>query len=55
MSCASQVTEEKPQVSGRTVRVCFVPATDTVRPATLRRVSGCSSGAAGPEFSLAGG
>lgn len=38
MRCASRVTEEKLQVSGRTARVCFVPATDTARPVTLRQV-----------------
>lgn len=38
MRCASRATEERLQVSGRTARVCFVPATDTARPVTPRQV-----------------
>lgn len=37
--CASRATEEKPRALDLTVRVCSVPAMDTVRPATLRQVS----------------
>lgn len=53
MRCASRVTEEKLRVSGHTVHVCFVPAMDTVRPVTLRQVSGCSLGAARLKFPFA--
>lgn len=39
MRRASQATEEKLQVLDHTVRVCSVPAMDTVRPVTPRQVS----------------
>lgn len=37
MRCASRGTGEKLRVSGRIAHVCSVPATDTVRPVTLRQ------------------
>lgn len=40
VSCASRVTEEKPQALAPTVPVCSAPAMDTARPATRRQVRG---------------